>query len=217
MLIALSSRKRVLQNIPVWGREHMLQRSITEAPQVFEANKYLAINGLIQDPLLLTAHRYALLQAQVGSMAIDDPQVPNTPSSYGDPLMETLLELLCPNVEQMTGLDLYPTYSYFRVYKNNDELKPHLDRPSCEISVTLNLGFKAPEPWPLCFRAGEIATQVDLHPGDAIVYRGCDIVHWRNSFVGEYNAQVFLHYVDQNGPCAEWKYDKRSRLGVLRT
>ncbi len=195
----------------------MLQRSINEAPQEFEANKYLAVKGLIQDPLLLTSHRYALLQAQVGNMAMDDSQVPNTPGSYGDPLMETLLELLCPRVEQMTGLDLYPTYSYFRVYKSSDVLKPHHDRPSCEISVSMNLGFDAPEPWPLYFRDGETGTQVDLDPGDAVVYRGCDVVHWRESFVGEYQAQVFLHYVDRKGPWAEWKFDKRSRLGAPRT
>ena len=181
----------------------MLHGSINEAPQVFEANKYLAVKGLIQDPLLLTSHRYALSQAQVGKLAMDDSQVPNTPGRYGDPLMETLLELLRPSVEQMTGLDLYPTYSYFCVYKNSDVLKPHHDRPSCEISVTMNLGFDAPELWPLYFRDGETGTQVDLDPGDAVVYRGCDVVHWRESVVGEYHAQVFLHHVDRKGPCAE--------------
>lgn len=195
----------------------MQRRPIDDAPRTFAANKYLAVNGLVQNPLLMTAHRYAVLRAQVGDLALDDPQVPNTPGCYADPLMETLLELLCPAVEQMTGLALYPTYSYFRVYKNYDELKPHHDRPSCEISVTLNLGFDAPEPWPMYFRDGDEATQVDLSPGDAIVYRGCDVVHWRERFSGEHYAQVFLHYVDQHGPCAEWKFDKRTRLGVPRT
>lgn len=195
----------------------MQQRPLTEAPQVFETNKYLAINDLIQNPLLMTVHRYALMQAEVGNMSLDDPQVPDTPGRYADPLMETLLDLLRPTVERMTGIELFPTYSYFRVYKKDDELKPHHDRPSCEISVTLSLGFDSPQPWPIFFRYGDVATQVVLEPGDAIVYRGCDIVHWREPFAGDHHAQVFLHYVDRHGPCAEWKLDKRSQLGVPRT
>ena len=32
------------------------------------------------------------------------------------------------------------------LYKQGDELKRHKDRPSCEISTTLNLGG---DPWPI--------------------------------------------------------------------
>lgn len=192
-------------------------RSNIEAPRAFEADKYLAVKSLLEDPLLLTVHRYALLQARVGRMILDDPQAPNTPGSYADPLMETILELLCPHVEGLTGLSLYPTYSYFRVYKNNDVLERHRDRPSCEVSVSLTLGFEAPQPWPLYFQVGTEGTRVELEPGDAVVYRGCEVIHWRDAFPGEHHAQVFLHYVDRDGPCAEWKFDKRTRLGVARS
>lgn len=192
----------------------MQQKSINEAPKFFAANKYLFVKGLLQDPLLITAHRYALMQTQVGKTIMDDPQAPNTPSFYGDALMESLLDLLCPSVEQMSGLRLYPTYSYFRVYKKGDVLEAHRDRPSCEISMTVTLGFEATDRWPICFSHEGKATQAELDPGDAIIYRGCELNHWREQFTGEYQAQVFLHYVDQNGPHAEWKYDKRPMLGM---
>jgi hypothetical protein len=29
-------------------------------------------------------------------------------------------------------------------------------------------------------------------------------------------AQVFMHYVDEKGPYAEWKFDKRPSLSSLR-
>lgn len=192
----------------------MQQKSIAQAPEFFAANKYLFVKGLLQDPLLMTAHRYALMQSEIGDKIMDDPQAPDTPSFYGDALMESLLELLCPTVEHMTGLRLYPTYSYFRVYKRGDVLTPHCDRPACEISMTVTLGFEAPRHWPLCFSYGDEATQADLDPGDAIIYRGCEVNHWRDAFEGDYQAQVFLHYVDRNGPHAEWKYDKRPMLGL---
>jgi predicted 2-oxoglutarate/Fe(II)-dependent dioxygenase YbiX len=49
--------------------------------------------------------------------------------------------------------------------------------------------------------------------GDAALYRGMDKVHWREPYKeGKWQAQVFLHYVDADGPHAEWKFDKRKKL-----
>src|SRR6056300_163797 len=75
-----------------------------------------------------------------------DQQVPNTYSHYADQVMETLLVKMLPVMASETGLDLVPTYSYARIYKQGDILKRHKDRPSCEISTTLNLGG---DPWPI--------------------------------------------------------------------
>ena len=50
----------------------------------------------------------------------NDEQVPNTYSHYSDMAMETLLQTLNPKMESETGLKLYPTYSYARIYKKGD-------------------------------------------------------------------------------------------------
>ena len=51
------------------------------------------------------------------------------------------------------------------------------------------------------------------NPGDCIIYRGCELEHWRDPFeVGEgyYQVQVFMHYIDKNGPhYPEHQFDKR--------
>ena len=75
-----------------------------------------------------------------------DQQVPNTYSHYADMVMETLMMKVLPKMQKETGLHLIPTYSYARLYKTGDILKRHKDRPSCEISTTLNLGGA---PWPI--------------------------------------------------------------------
>lgn len=36
--------------------------------------------------------------------------------------------------------------------------------------------------------------KVNLNPGDMLIYRGCELEHWRNKFEGKECAQVFLHY-----------------------
>tara|TARA_R100000278_G_scaffold78497_1_gene60900 strand:- start:79 stop:729 length:651 start_codon:yes stop_codon:yes gene_type:complete len=158
-----------------------------------------------------------------------DPQIPNTYSHYADPVMETLLVKVLPVMQQETGLNLIPTYSYARLYKKGDELKRHKDRPSCEISTTINLGG---DPWPI-FIDGTGAdsvideyknihkpnapkgTKVLLEVGDMLVYTGCDLEHWREPFDGNICGQVFLHYNHVDGPFAENnKFDRRPMLGL---
>ena len=52
-------------------------------------------------------------------------------------------------------------------------------------------------------------TPVLLEEGDAMIYRGCELPHWREAYnEGTKLAQVFLHYVDANGKFTEWKDDK---------
>ncbi len=106
-------------------------------------------------------------------------------------------------------------------HQQGEELKNHRDRPACEISATITLDFEG-DVWPIYMGDDEDKTvnvnRIDMKVGDAVMYRGCDKWHWRESYVeGKWQAQVFLHYVDQNGPYAEWKYDKRESLGLSKT
>lgn len=182
------------------------------APQEFEKEKYLLVRSIIDTERATALHDYALARAASGKMAYGDTLLETTLCEYGNPKMETLLEETRPKIAQWTGLNLLPTYSYFRVYKNGDVLRRHRDRPSCEISITINLGYLAPEPWPIFVETPMGTVEASLRASDGLIYRGCDCTHWRERFDGEYLVQVFLHYVDADGPFAYWKYDKRTRL-----
>jgi hypothetical protein len=145
-----------------------------------------------------------------------DPQVPNTYVCYGDFAMETLLIKMLSIIQQQTNLHLVPTNSFARVYKKGDELKRHKDRPSCEISATINLGGN---PWPIFIEPsgerGKEGIKVLLEVGDMMVYRGCELEHWREPFEEDICGQVFLHYNDLNGPFADKnKLDGRAMLGL---
>lgn len=134
---------------------------------------------------------------------------------YADPLMEVVLKNSLPNVEVATGLALYPSYSFTRVYQKGDELKPHVDRPACEISVTCHIATKGAA-WPIYMKApGKAPTVHYLAPGDACVYKGCEVTHWRDKAEHtDINVQIMLHYVDKNGPNVGYKFDRRASLGV---
>ena len=194
--------------MPQSSRDQRVENEGTEAVK-FQKDKYLVVKGLLDEPLLGTIYAHAVKKSLSGSMALGDVQVPGTPSCYGDTFMEMLLELFRPRLERLTGLKLHPTYSYFRIYKHGDVLEEHTDRPSCEISLSLTLGFEAAKPWPIFFEVDNQPVPAELLPGDGIVFRGTELKHWRERFGGVRHGSVFLHYVDQNGPYAEWKYDKQ--------
>ena len=55
------------------------------------------------------------------------------------------------------------------------------------------------KPWPLIIEDEKILQEV----GDILIYRGCEVEHWRDPLVTEernYYVQLFAHYVDANGP-----------------
>ena len=194
-------------------------------------NNYKVIRQAITKELADFIYSYFLMKRKVARKMYDDryispfnydygvwndAQVPETYSYYSDTAMETLLQNLQPKMEEETGLKLTPTYSYARIYKKGDILKRHKDRYSCEVSTTLNLGG---DDWPIYLEPsgeeGKEGIKVDMQPGDMLVYKGCDVEHWREEFTGENCGQVFLHYNDASDPKAEEnKYDTRPFLGL---
>jgi len=140
-----------------------------------------------------------LRKIHVPDNKIGDIQVPNSIAIMDHELVfETLLESLWPKFEEVLNFELLPTYAYSRLYSNNDALEKHTDRPACEISATIQLGRSHHYAWPI-YMGGN---RYDMAEGDVVLYRGCDIEHWRNSCDGPegyYSGQVFLHFVRANG------------------
>ena len=136
----------------------------------------------------------------------DDEQIPGAIGTwYSLPCCNTLLGLMCERVSKEAGRKLLPTYTYCRIYTDENELLPHRDRPSCEWSVTINLAQS--DPWPIYMDGKEIIQDV----GDGALYQGCEVYHWRKPFKGKEYIQVFLHYVDANGPHKDFVDDKANK------
>jgi len=129
---------------------------------------------------------------------------------YGLSAAESLLLLLQNKAEEIFKKELYPTYTYSRIYYNDAKMKKHTDRDSCEYSVSLCVEkdfYKTPYP---LFVDGE---PVELEPGDAIFYEGKIHEHWREEYKGFEHTQTFLHYVDKYGKYSDRKYDGRPFVG----
>ena len=212
----------------------------------FKKNKYQVLRNAISKDLAAFCYKYLQISAEADNWMLNngvthsgnklvgnfnDPQVPNSYAKYADRVMETLLVDTIKVMQNKTGLRLVPTYSYCRLYRTGNILKRHKDRPSCEISTTLNLGG---DPWPILIDptgsdnvideyknihkpGAPKGVEVNLKPGDMLIYSGCELEHWREPFKGKLCGQVFLHYNHADGQFAKSNlYDKRPMLGIVK-
>jgi predicted 2-oxoglutarate/Fe(II)-dependent dioxygenase YbiX len=182
---------------------------------MFKLNAELEKNNYLFIPRLIDPDRAKKIGAEYESFSEyhslgGDEQAPNSRSMYD---YKGALELLCeltPEISKQSGLTVLPTYSYIRVYQTGDDLKRHSDRDSCEVSVTLNLNSDCE--WPIYIERPDGTTvSVTMQPGDAMLYLGCRADHWRNPIPGSKCIQVFLHYVNSDGPRSSFYFDKASK------
>lgn len=169
----------------------------------FQTRGYLYIEQLLNPEVL---YEYIKKLHQNG-FGYADIQVPGAKVFYKEGMFEKLLDGIRPMIEEYSGYKLFNTYSFVRMYEMGDVLRPHKDRESCEVTVTIALGHDG-KPWPVCLLDKDGTTQsITLNPGDALMFKGIEMLHWRDENVYGPCIQAFLHYVDQSGPYTEFKDD----------
>jgi hypothetical protein len=145
-------------------------------------------------------------------------QVNGALARYNHPKYKDLHTQIRLKLQKILKDELYNTYYYDRFYFTNQRLTRHTDRDACEISFTFQISSNSNKKWPIFFKTpkGE-ERYVLLEDGDGIVYKGCDIEHWRESLPSRHNLmkqignklifkpddtyhhQAFFHYVRANG------------------
>lgn len=218
-----------------------LQTPYKEIQDFYAKNRYVVIKNFLDPNTVGLVYRYCITKA----MSMDykflhdkanfnknwdgewtDPQAPGCYSNYGDTLMDTLLTACLQQMQNYTGLNLVPNYTYWRMYQQGSELTKHIDRHSCEISTTICLGYDTSNldpnqnpgySWPIFMEdksgANPNGLEISLQPGDMVIYRGCELVHWREKYKGLAHAQLFMHYnerVEDNQPML----DGRPLIGI---
>lgn len=186
--------------------------SNSDLGELFEQQGYVVIQQFIPRILCEYISKNVRVLEANSRLSFGDTQVEKAFSGGSPAAAETLLDLMTPILSQTLHCELYPTYSYLRVYVAGAELAKHTDRSSCEISATLPIEYESASIWPLCIEVDGEARKIELETGDALIYKGIQIPHWREPFEGERQVQIFLHYVKKDGPYSEFKFDKREQL-----
>lgn len=208
-------------------QDNKLKESINMTPQqVFEKQRYALFNNVLSKEMCKFLTNYMFLKRDAGylepplELGGSDSQCPLSWSIYGDPAFDTLLAQLTSPLSAMLGVDLLPAYTYARIYQPGEVLEWHVDRPSCEISGTMTIGKSADANWPIYVGTPgsieRVGAPIDIGIGELLMYSGCEVPHWRDEFDGEWQVQVFFHYVRKDGPYAkEHIRDGRASLGIL--
>lgn len=177
---------------------------------------YTVVKNVISKELCDIVTQYTFFdEMRTGSLG--DIMCPNTHGQYADPMMETILLRIQSEVERNTGLTLCPTYSYYRIYGNGDDLENHTDRESCQISASLCFNHSYQDGYNWAIYMGDIPIMLD--PTDMVIYRGLEVEHRREKLEtnnpDDWHLQGFFHYVDVNSSedITQWKYDKRVGVG----
>jgi hypothetical protein len=196
--------------------------------QSFEKNGYLFVPGMVTNPEMIFCPvpkergQINYFGKNKSTYEAEEKQVQGSLSRYNFPAYKELHFLVKKEVEDTLGIELYPTYYFDRFYFTGQGLKRHSDRPSCEVSVTLQISTNRKEPWPIWFETpNSNESFVNMKNGDAVIYKGCEREHWRYPLESKYNRiqrvfkkddtyhhQIFFHYVNANGPYLPFAFDR---------
>ena len=196
-------------------------------------NPTLIENGYLKIPKFFTRPFCSYLNMKT-FQKLENPQVNGyapgrgggehhrTWNTYGHDIWETVMHMshfgLSHHISDPGGKkelpQIIPTYSYHRMYMKGAAMAHHSDRPSCQVSLTINIGQT--HSWPIYVTSLKTKKYVEVvqEPGDALVYLGCNVGHYRPKYKGDWYSQLFIHYVLQNDMNAPYFFDNENRRNM---
>lgn len=165
----------------------------------FAERGYCVVPGV-----LAPAHTRALAQyyralVAAGGWRGGDAQVARRHGWHNESVARFFQHQLTGFIGALVGEPACASYAYVSLYQRGARLAPHVDRKQCEYTLSLVIeeqGGRSCD-WPLHFLAGPAASAVTLNVGDAVLFRGHDLPHWREAPACESLSlsTLLFHYV----------------------
>ena len=173
------------------------QSKISENVKDIETNKCVLIKNLLSDDLC----KFLSTQAEIDELdenSSNSRQVSGSVEIYDSVATKITNNIVLHKLKDTLKLQkIYTTYGFYRKYYKYQELVKHTDRPECELSVSICLNMSEKnKPWGLFFENTEqdCIYVAEPHVGDAVIYMGMDLPHWREPCEHNWLKQLFLHY-----------------------
>tara|TARA_R100000030_G_scaffold36918_1_gene27658 strand:- start:41 stop:574 length:534 start_codon:yes stop_codon:yes gene_type:complete len=138
-------------------------------------------------------------------------RVPNSAAFYNPAVGVRILNNpgIVKSISDIAGVELIPSYCYGRLYTKGDKLEKHTDRKASEYAVSITTGTSGGD-WPLWIEDGD-DVEVITKLGECVVYKGHEIVHWRDELEFDWCTQLLLFYVDKNGKFKDLAHEDKHR------
>lgn len=195
---------------------------ISVAKSNYELNGYAVLRDLVPRAQSEAMKRYYRNYVADGFMPFDDAQSERY-YQHNEPLARTFHGNFTKLMSLVVGSGVIPSYVYAGSYIAGSALTPHVDRAQCEFSISMQVDFcpdidRNPSPWGLFLKqpatvdAAHCADRHEDYPadsqerdsnpavylsnGDAVIYKGCELVHYRYPLAdGCASTSLFMHYV----------------------
>lgn len=189
----------------------------------FGEKKYTTLRSLMPQSQMKAMRNYYREYVKNGFMPFNDAQVKRRYYEHNEPLAKFLHNNLTKIMSIIAGEEVKPSYVYAASYEEDAVLNPHTDRPQCEYSFSFQVDYlPEPEnqisPWGLFVAKPDAQFEreigytsekfpsenqaIDKNPaaylasGDALVYKGCELIHYRYALPkGHKSTSLFFHYV----------------------
>jgi hypothetical protein len=177
--------------------------AIGRAAHGFRKDGFAAMPALIHPFHLGALRRYYRRLARIGGMKLGDNCSPNRYVAYQENAAQFFHQQIAHVVSAVAGVRVKPTFVYIASYQGGAGLEAHTDRAQCEYAVSLLVDY-TPEPleqspWPLQLDGPHGTRKIWQALGDAVLYRGTRIPHWRDQLArSATSTSIFFYYVNED-------------------
>ncbi len=168
----------------------------------FSSTGWAVVPGLLPPLQISALQRYYRALIAKGVVKFGDWQTDRRYVIHNEPLSRMFLTAFTGVVTRVVGTPVKPAYTFFSSYREGATLPRHRDRAQCEYSISFLVGYDptpdGPSPWPLWMSNDATSAGAPVHQrvGDGIVYKGCELYHYRSELApGHASTHIFFHYV----------------------
>ncbi len=169
------------------------------AQAFLENNQYLILRGLIPAFQMGALRAYLRKLWQEGFFQFEAPGKLSRGILHNEPVFRFFQHQIYHSLIHLLGLTVRPSYNCLAVYPAGVALPRHLDREQCiwNMSVVIDMQkeLKTADTWPIYLETSRGIQAVHLNIGDALLYSGTQIPHWRETSAQRIMVALF-HFVD---------------------
>jgi hypothetical protein len=166
----------------------------------FRRNGYVRLPALLHPFHIDALRKYYRRLIRNGGMCHGDGENTDRYTAHNEAVSRFFHRQLLRAVTHIAGEPLKPSYTYVVSYQGGAELQPHVDREQCEFTLGLLLDYppehEQERPWPLCIKTRRGTVEIKQQVGEAVLFRGCRLSHFRPPLHAGYTStSMLLHYV----------------------
>ena len=174
------------------------------ARRTLQTQRFVVLRGVLPPAFIAAARRYVRALETEGhfrwSNGSTQPRTSPRKFIHNDALCRLIHVQLTRLLNLVVPERVKPSYSYLCAYPPKAVLERHRDRAQCAWNVSMPLDARPELPrekaWPIYLETAGQAHEVRLELGDAVLYRGTDIWHWRNAQPAAHRSTIcFFHFV----------------------